>query len=87
MKNVRHRPCVICATGHFKCNAVSPIRTCSQECSKIYSRESPKFKQFPSGWYSALDIIPRRRSLVSRVGNSLMFRVARAKANKCLPAT
>ena len=79
MKNVRHRPCVICATGHFKCNARSTNRTCSPKCSKIYAQNAFVFSDFDPGWYAKNDIMPQRRSGVLRIGNSLMFKSMLAK--------
>ncbi len=74
MKNVIHRPCVVCMTGHFKCNARSSARTCSKECSKIYAKNSAAFTGFDPLWYTALDLLPMRRALVVRVGNAVMFK-------------
>ena len=74
MKNIIHRPCVICSLGHFKCNRNSVIRTCSQECSKIYSKISSAFNGFHQKWYTKQDMLPERRSIVIRVGNSIVFK-------------
>ena len=74
MKNIIHRPCVICPLGHFKCNRNSVIRTCSQECSKTYSKISSAFSDFHQNWYTKHDMLPERRSIVIRVGNSIVFK-------------
>lgn len=74
MKNVTHRPCTICALGHFKCNKNSVIRTCSSECSKIYAKNATMFSKFARDWYKALDVAPRRRAIIMRIGNGLVFK-------------
>ena len=74
MKNIRHRPCVICFNGHFKCNAFSNIRTCSKECRDIYRKNSSVFRGFPDRWYAVNDRRPSRRADIVRVGNTLEFK-------------
>ena len=76
MKNIVHRMCVICPFGHFKCNSKSIVRTCSTQCSSIYSRKSDKFDGFPDKWYTKQDIPARRGAIVIRIGDLLVFKTA-----------
>ena len=75
MNRTVHRPCAICASGHFKCNPGSETKTCSDECSSVYKRNGVTFRKMERGWHRVNDVPAFKNAPVVRVGNTLSLRM------------